>query len=119
MAPADFSARAAGEGRFVAVLRIFAALLAGVNHYSWRSFLFYNAAGGVAWASLFGVGGYVFGDAMHRVAGPIGMIGLAFAVAGLIAGWWVMRRQEERYEREFMQQAKESEEALEIDVRRD
>ncbi len=106
-------------GRFVAVLRIFAALLAGVNHYSWRSFLFYNAAGGVAWASLFGVGGYVFGDAVHRVAGPIGMIGLAFAVAGLIAGWWVMRRQEERYEREFMQQAKESEEALEIDVRRD
>lgn len=106
-------------GRFVAVLRIFAALLAGVNHYSWRSFLFYNAAGGVAWASLFGVGGYVFGDAVHRVAGPIGMIGLAFAVAGLIAGWWVMRRQEERYEREFMQQAKELEEALEIDVRRD
>ena len=92
-------------GRFVAILRIFAALLAGVNHYSWRSFLFYNAAGGIVWASVFGVGGYVFGDAMHRVAGPIGMIGLAFAVVGLVAGWWVMRRQEERYEREFLEQS--------------
>ena len=92
-------------GRFVAILRIFAALLAGVNHYSWRSFLFYNAAGGIVWGSVFGVGGYVFGDAMHRVAGPIGMIGLAFAVVGLVAGWWVMRRQEERYEREFLEQS--------------
>lgn len=92
-------------GRFVAILRIFAALLAGVNHYSWRSFLFYNAAGGIVWASVFGIGGYVFGDAMHRVAGPIGMIGLALAVAGLFAGWWVMRRQEERFEREFLQSA--------------
>ncbi|MCC0002436.1 MAG: DedA family protein [Methylobacteriaceae bacterium] len=94
-------------GRFVAILRIFAALLAGVNHSSWRSFLFYNAAGGIVWASVFGIGGYVFGDAMHRVAGPVGMIGLAFAVIGLVAGWWVMRRQEERYEREFLEQSEQ------------
>ncbi|MDE2363901.1 MAG: DedA family protein [Hyphomicrobiales bacterium] len=92
-------------GRFVAILRIFAALLAGVNHYSWRSFLFYNAAGGICWAGLYGVGGYIFGDAMTRVAGPLGMIGLAFAVAGLFAGWSIMRKQEEKYEREFEQQA--------------
>ena len=98
-------------GRFVAVLRIFAALLAGVNRYSWRSFLFYNAAGGICWATLFGIGGYLFGDAMTRVAGPIGMIGLAFAVAGLVAGWWVMRRQEEKYEREFLEKSGTSEEA--------
>lgn len=93
-------------GRFIAVLRIFAALLAGVNHYSWRSFLFYNAAGGVVWASVFGAGGYVFGEAIHRVAGPVGVIGLGFAVVGLLAGWWVMRRQEARYEREFMESEK-------------
>jgi membrane protein DedA with SNARE-associated domain len=91
-------------GRFVAVLRIFAALLAGVNHYSWRSFLFYNAAGGICWATLFGIGGYLFGDAMTRVAGPIGMVGLAIAIVGLVAGWWVMRQQEEKYEREFLEQ---------------
>lgn len=85
-------------GRFIAVLRIFAALLAGVNNFGWRAFLFYNAAGGVCWALIFGLGGYFFGDVIHRVAGPAGMIGLGFAVVGLIAGWWIMRRQERRFE---------------------
>lgn len=85
-------------GRFIAVLRIFAALLAGVNRYSWRSFLLFNAAGGIIWATLFGIGGFVFGDAMHRVAGPVGLIGLALALIGLIVGWRVMRRQEALFE---------------------
>lgn len=85
-------------GRFIAVLRIFAALLAGVNNFSWRAFLFYNAAGGICWALIFGVAGYFFGDVVHRVAGPAGMIALAFAVAGLIGGWWIMRRQERLFE---------------------
>ena len=99
-------------GRFVAVLRIFAALLAGVNHYSWRSFMFYNAAGGIVWATVFGLGGYFFGDAMHRVAGPVGMIGLAFAIAGLVAGWWFMRRQEKRFEDQFLAEQGAQENAL-------
>ncbi len=99
-------------GRFIAVLRIFAALLAGVNHYSWRAFLFYNAAGGIIWAAVFGVGGYFFGDAIHRVAGPVGMIGLGAAIVGLFAGWWIMRRQEERYERQVMADAEAQEKAL-------
>ena len=98
-------------GRFIAVLRIFAALLAGVNHYSWRAFLFYNAAGGIIWAAVFGVGGYFFGDAIHRVAGPVGMIGLGAAIVGLFAGWWIMRRQEERYERQVMADAEAQEKA--------
>ncbi len=85
-------------GRFVAILRIFAALLAGVNRYSWKSFLFYNAAGGIVWATVFGLGGYVFGDAMQRVAGPVGAIGLAVALAAVIVGWKFMRRQEALFE---------------------
>ena len=85
-------------GRFVAVLRIFAAVLAGVNRYSWKSFLLFNAAGGIIWATLFGVGGFVFGDAMHRAAGPIGLIGLAIAIVGLALGWRIMRKQEALFE---------------------
>lgn len=85
-------------GRFIAILRIFAALLAGVNRYSWRSFLFFNAAGGIIWAMVFGIGGFVFGDAVHRIAGPVGMIGLACAVVGLIFGWRIMRKQEALFE---------------------
>ena len=44
-------------GRFVAVLRAFAAFLAGVNRYNWEEFFLYNAAGGIVWASIFGAGG--------------------------------------------------------------
>jgi membrane protein DedA with SNARE-associated domain len=36
--------------RFVAVLRVLAAVLAGVNRMDWRRFLLANAAGGIVWA---------------------------------------------------------------------
>jgi membrane protein DedA with SNARE-associated domain len=85
-------------GRFVAILRIFAALLAGVNRYAWGSFLFYNAAGGIVWATTFGLGGYVFGEAVHKVAGPIGLLALAAVIAGIAISWWLVRRQEHRLE---------------------
>src|SRR5947209_17086415 len=42
-------------GRFVAILRTFAAFLAGVNLMSWPGFLMMNTLGGICWASLFGV----------------------------------------------------------------
>ncbi len=83
-------------GRFVAVLRIFAAFLAGVNAYGWRQFLFYNASGGVVWAAVFGFGGYIFGDAFARVAGPLGLLGLCLGVTGVIGGGWILHRQEKR-----------------------
>jgi membrane protein DedA with SNARE-associated domain len=85
-------------GRFIAILRVFAALLAGVNHYGWGSFLFYNAAGGIIWATVFGLGGYFFGEAIHRFTGPIGLIALAAVIIGVGISWWVIKRQEERME---------------------
>ncbi|HZR39152.1 MAG TPA: DedA family protein [Ktedonobacteraceae bacterium] len=48
-------------GRFVAVLRAWAAFLAGVNHMHWRTFFIYNAAGGILWATIFGLIGYYAG----------------------------------------------------------
>src|SRR6266568_600391 len=45
-------------GRFIAVLRAWAAFLAGVNQMRWRTFLIYNAAGGILWATIFGLLGY-------------------------------------------------------------
>ena len=43
-------------GRFVALLRVLAAVLAGVNRMPWRGFLLANAGGAVIWAAVFGVG---------------------------------------------------------------
>lgn len=85
-------------GRFVAFLRVFAALLAGVNKYHWPQFLFFNAAGGISWALLIGIGAFLFGDSIHRISGPVGIITLAAAIAGIVAFMYVVRRGEKRME---------------------
>ncbi|WP_158809592.1 DedA family protein [Beijerinckia sp. L45] len=83
-------------GRFVAVLRAFAALLAGVNRLApWR-FLVFNAAGGILWASIFGFGGYLLGEGIHRIAGPVGWAALAIALVGAILLWRFFKKHEER-----------------------
>jgi membrane protein DedA with SNARE-associated domain len=83
-------------GRFVAFLRIFAAVLAGANSYGWRPFLIYNAAGGIVWASLVGLGAYMFGNAVHNVTGPLGCVGLVVAIAAMVLLWRVARQHEKR-----------------------
>jgi len=42
-------------GRWVAGLRITAAWLAGINKMPWRRFFFWNALGGIAWATTVGL----------------------------------------------------------------
>ena len=87
-------------GRFISVLRIFAAFLAGVNHMHWRRFLFFNAAGGIIWSTLYGVAAYLLGQQLLRLSGPID---LALAIIGLvviIAAIVFLRRNEARLQRE-------------------
>jgi membrane protein DedA with SNARE-associated domain len=83
-------------GRFVALLRAFAALLAGVNGLPPLRFFLFNAAGGIAWATVFGLGGYFLGEGIHRIAGPIGWAVLAVALVGAIGLWRYYKRHEER-----------------------
>ena len=83
-------------GRFVALLRALAAILAGVNRMDPLRFFTFNAAGSIIWASAFGVGGYLFGASIHRIAGPIGWLALACAVIGGFIFWRYFKSQEER-----------------------
>ena len=71
-------------GRFVAILRTFAAFLSGVNRLPWPRFLVFNALGGIVWASLFGLGGYFLGVAFETYARPVGLAALACAVVGAV-----------------------------------
>jgi len=71
-------------GRFVAILRTFAAFLAGVNHLPWPRFLLFNALGGIVWATLFGLGGFWLGRAFELYAKPVGFAALACAVVGAV-----------------------------------
>ena len=83
-------------GRFVALLRTYAALLAGINRLPPLTFLFWNAAGGVVWALVFGLGGYLLGQGIERVAGPAGYVALALGLAAGVAGWRFYKHHEER-----------------------
>jgi membrane protein DedA with SNARE-associated domain len=90
-------------GRFVVVLRTFAAFLAGVNHMPWRRFLLFNAAGGIVWVTVYGVAAYNLGEAINRVREPVGIVALMFAAFAVIAIIVLLRRNEERLEAEAEQ----------------
>ena len=81
-------------GRFVAVLRILAAFLAGVNGMEWRRFLIANAAGGIVWSAAYGLAAYMFGTAVLHVRGPVGLSFLSLGVAVILAALWYVRRHE-------------------------
>lgn len=81
-------------GRFVAVLRVLAAFLAGVNQMPWRIFLFANAAGGILWASIVGFGAYMLGKGLQNAEGPFGAISVGIAIIVLFAVVWFLRRHE-------------------------
>jgi membrane protein DedA with SNARE-associated domain len=83
-------------GRFIAVLRTLAALLAGANWMRWPRFLFFNAAGGIVWAAGYGIIAYVLGSAAQQLLGEIGLVVAAVAVVVIIAAVVVGRRHMQR-----------------------
>lgn len=85
-------------GRFVAFLRIFAALLAGANRMDWRRFFLMNLLGGVCWATLLGGGAYFLGHQMQQIAGPASLILFGVAISLVIAGFVMLRRHEKMLE---------------------
>ena len=83
-------------GRFTAILRTYAAFLAGTTRMPWRRFLFFNAAGGFAWATIYGGGAYLLGRQIERLSGPFEIVFVAAAVIAIVVGALIIRRQEER-----------------------
>src|SRR5256884_3157327 len=72
-------------GRFVAVLRAWAAFLAGTNRMRWPGFLLFNALGGIVWATLFGLGGYYLGDSILPPTRPVAIALTRLATLLIIA----------------------------------
>ena len=76
-------------GRFVSILRTYAAFLAGTNRMPYWRFLVFNAAGGIIWSAAYAFGFYYLGAALEGVKGPIdiGIGGLAAIVAIAFVIW--------------------------------
>lgn len=83
-------------GRFVAILRATAGLLAGANRMDWRRFLAFNTSSAVVWVGGYGLAAYGFGASISHLLGPIGIVGsvLAIIVVGIVI--IVARRSEAR-----------------------
>ena len=84
-------------GRFIALLRAFAAVLAGANRLAPLRFFIFKAAGGIVWATIFGTGGYVLGEGIRRIAGPFGWAALIAAGVCAVVLWRYYKKNEERF----------------------
>jgi membrane protein DedA with SNARE-associated domain len=82
-------------GRWIALLRIWAAWLAGIAGMRWRSFLLWNALGGIGWALFFGLLGYWGGEATAELVARLG-VGAAVAVGVAAVVLWVMLHRRRR-----------------------
>jgi membrane protein DedA with SNARE-associated domain len=87
-------------GRFVSILRYTVAWVAGLSRMHWWRFLFWNAAGGIAWATAVGLTAFYGGKAAADAIQRYGLYAAAFVVVAVIVVWLggrrVRRRVQER-----------------------
>jgi membrane-associated protein len=99
---ARHGAKAVFLGRWMALVRVTAAWMAGMNHMPFRSFFVWNALGGLTWALSVGLVAYFAGDAAVHVIERAG-VGAAIALGVLIVAAVVWLQVRER--RELREQA--------------
>jgi len=78
-------------GRFVSILRYTVAWVAGLSRMSWWRFLFWNAAGGIAWAASVGLIAYYGGQAAASAIQSYGLYAGIAVVFAIIIGWFGIR----------------------------
>ena len=83
-------------GRFAAILRSFAALLAGANLMPIRPFLLWSLAGAIAWPSVTGLVVFALGNAARRLSGPAGIVFGLVAASVILVALILARRNEDR-----------------------
>jgi membrane protein DedA with SNARE-associated domain len=92
-------------GRFTAFFRAMMPALAGAAGMPYRTFLLWNALGGIVWGTVFVTLGHVAGQSYKAVEEKVGR-GLAFGVVGVVivaaVAWKVYEvRKDRREEREY------------------
>jgi membrane protein DedA with SNARE-associated domain len=75
-------------GRFITVLRYTAAWAAGIARMDWWRFLFWNAAGGICWATAVGLVAYYAGNAAADAIQRYGIYAAAAIAAAAVIGFF-------------------------------
>lgn len=83
-------------GRFVLGLRVWASWLAGATRMRWRSFVFWNALGGICWATAIGLLAYSLGKTAGNAVEAFGIYGLVAVVIAVLAIYLEHRRHAKR-----------------------
>ena len=91
-----FFARHGGKavflGRWIAGLRVWASWLAGASDMHWLVFFFYNALGGIAWATSVSLAAYYGGKSVEHVFSKIGLYGIPVVLVLAVIALLVWRR---------------------------
>jgi membrane protein DedA with SNARE-associated domain len=83
-------------GRFVLGLRVWASWLAGATRMPWRSFVLWNALGGISWAVAIGLIAYFLGNSAGNAIETFGIYGLFAALAAAATALFMHRRARRR-----------------------
>ena len=94
-------------GRWVLYLRAWAALFAGASRMHWKTFVFWNALGGIAWATTMGTIAYVFARSVQRLGAVFGAAGWILAILVGITVAIVITRMQRRAENKAQLEAAE------------
>jgi membrane protein DedA with SNARE-associated domain len=65
----------------------------------YRTFLLFNALGGAAWATAYGLLGYELGRAYQRLSGTVGAASVVLAVVAVVAFFTILFLARKRLER--------------------
>jgi membrane protein DedA with SNARE-associated domain len=79
-------------GRFVSVLRTTVAWIAGLSRMNWWKFLFWNAAGGIVWATAVALTAYSLGHAATTAIQHADLYAGIVVATGIVALAWVLHR---------------------------
>lgn len=88
-------------GRFLLGLRVWASWLAGATRMNWRSFVLWNALGGICWATGIGLLAYFLGNAAGNAIETFGIYGLAAVLIAAGGAFLAHRRHRRRMSEEF------------------
>ena len=83
-------------GRFLLGLRVWASWLAGATRMRWRAFFFWNALGGICWATGIGLLAYFAGNAAGNAVSTFGLYGVLALVIAAVSVFVAHRRHQRR-----------------------